>query len=172
MPGFLTYECRKNGHQFEKLSNKDRTKCPKCGSWADILWISPRSPHAQLRTPIVLWKYADGTIGVAGGADSKTPHNAERLEVRSAIEYRKYAKEINSQLKSKEDRREEGFQRAREAMERELRSNLAYRMGQEDDPVAKDIYREALFNRRPRPGSSFREFFSIAMENDRSNYDG
>src|SRR5262245_1070628 len=101
----LTYECRK-GHQFEKEGGKDHVTCPICRSTSDILWISPRSPHRQLQTPIVMWRYADGSLGVAGGADSRTPPKAERVEIRSVGEYRKYARELNSQHRSREDQRE------------------------------------------------------------------
>lgn len=110
---------------------------------------------------------------MAGGADSKTPKNAERVEIRSLGEYRRYAKEINSQLRSKDDRKEESFLRQKELWEHERRSRLAWAMGQESDPLAKDLYREAL--QRDQGGHkspSFREFFSVVMENDRSNYDG
>ena len=137
---------------------------------AEILWIAPRSPHRQLQTPIVMWKYADGSLGVAGGANSKTPKDAERVEIRSAGEYRKYAKDINKQFRDIEEKREERFQERKEHLERERRSNLAWMMGQETDPVARDLYREAL-ERKSESSPSFREFFSVAMEMDRSNYE-
>lgn len=61
----------------------------------------------------------------------------------------------------------------KEAMEKEQRSRLSYLMGQETDPVARDIYREALQHQGTKRGErAFREYFSIAMENDKSNYDG
>jgi hypothetical protein len=167
---FLNYECD-NGHQFEKESKRSRVKCPECGSPSEILWVSPKSPHRQLQTPIVMWKYADGSLGVAGGADSKTPKNAERVEIRSVGEYRRYAKELNSQMKSREDKREERFLESREKMEKHFRSNLAWMMSQESDPVAKDIYREALEYKSNRKSPTFGEFFSVAMEMDRSNYE-
>lgn len=167
----LNFECEK-GHQFEQLHNEDHPGCPECGSRSDILWVSSRSPHRQLQVPIVLWRYADGSIGVAGGADSKTPKAAERVEVRSFGDYRRYAREINQQFREKDERREERFREAKEAMDRHFRSNLAYMMGQESDPVAKDIYRAALEHRGESSKPSFREFFSIAMEMDRSNYEG
>lgn len=169
----LDYECER-GHRFEADYGSDHIDCthPGCDSKAEIIWMSPRSPHRQLQTPIVMWRYEDGSLGVAGGADSRTPKNAERVEIRSIGEYRRYAKEINSQLKGKEDRREERFAEAMENMEKHYRSNLAWAMSQETDPIAKDIYREALERqggRRRAP--NFGEFFSIAMEMDKSNYE-
>lgn len=171
MPGILNYICP-NDHRFQKVSSKDRVKCPMCKKMSEILWISDGSSHQQLQTPIVMWRYSDGRLGVAGGADSKTPKNAERVEIRSIGEYRRYANQINSQLKSKEDMREERFAEGKERWEKTRRSNLAWQMGQETDPLAKDIYREAL--NRGSSGSaapSFQEFYSIVMENDRSNYE-
>src|SRR5262245_22389599 len=129
----LTYECNK-GHQFDKEGGRDRVRCPECRSISEILWVAPRSPHRQLQTPIVMWKYADGSLGVAGGADSNTPKNAERVEIRSIGEYRRYAKELNDQLGSTERRREERFQEQKEFLEKQRRSNLVWMMGQENDP--------------------------------------
>lgn len=57
-------------------------------------------------------------------------------------------------------------------MEKHQRSNIAWLMGQETDPVAKDIYREALERDRSKASPSFKEYFSVAMEMDKSNYDG
>ena len=166
---FLNYECKK-GHQFEKEGGKNRVRCPECGSLSEILWVSPRSPHRQLQTPIVMWRYKDGSLGVAGGADSKTPRDAERVEIRSVGEYRQYAKELNSQMRETEERREARFQEKKEFLERQRRSNLAWAMGQEKDPVARELYREALERKSDR-APSFREFFSVPMEMDRSNYE-
>lgn len=167
----LDYQCKKN-HIFEEEGPDDKRKCPKCGSVAEIIWMAPRSPHRQLSTPIVMWRYKDGSLGVAGGADSKTPKGAERIEIRSVGEYRRHVRELNSQHRGKESQREERFLEYREKMEKHMRSNLAYMMGQETDPVAKDIYREALNHQRgDRRRQAFQEYFSTAMEMDRSNYE-
>jgi len=172
MPNY-DWECQK-GHNFEKITPYEEsiTNCPECGTSSERVWISPRSPHRQLQTPIVMWKYSDGSLGVAGGADSKTPSDAERVEIRSIGDYRKYSKQLNNQLREKDERREQRFLEGREAIEHHTRSNLAYLMGQESDPVARDIYRAALeHNSGGSRAPSFREFFSVAMEMDRSNYE-
>lgn len=170
MPGMLDYEC-KNGHIFERDRGRDTEKCRECGSQAVIIWTSPRSPHRQLQTPIVMWKYSDGSLGVAGGVDSKTPKNAERVEIRSLGEYRKYTKTLNEQLSSKERRREERFNEVREKMESQRRSNISHLMGQETDPTARALYREALEHKSNSRPPTFGEFFSTAMEMDRSNHE-
>lgn len=165
----LDYECRK-GHRFEKNGGKDRARCPICRSLSEIIWLSPSSPHRQFQDPIVMWKYSDGSLGVAGGTDSRTPKGAERIEIRSLGEYRTYAKELNNQLRSREEKREEGYRRDREKMESEVRSNLSWMMGQESDPTARDIYRAAL--ERVQGGSEklpFSEYFSMVTEMDSSN---
>lgn len=60
----------------------------------------------------------------------------------------------------------------REQMEKHQRSELAWKMANESDPIAKDIYREALERTPARRGSAdLREFFSVAMEMDKSNYE-
>lgn len=139
---------------------------------SEILWINEHSSHQQLQTPIVMWRYSDGRLGVAGGVDSKTPKNAERIEIRSRMEYTRYAKEINRQLREKDEIREERFLEAKAKIDHRNRSNLAWAMGQETDPFARDLYHEAL--RRGDASSispSFQEFYSVVMENDRSNYE-
>lgn len=167
----LDYQCSK-GHIFEDDYRGDMIPCIhlKCKAEAEILWVSPQSPHRQLQTPIVMWRYKDGSLGVAGGADSKTPKNAQRVEIRSVGEYRQYAKELNGQMRETEERREDRFQEKKEFLERQRRSNLSWMMGQEKDPHARELYREAL-SRESEKAPSFREFFSVAMEMDRSNYE-
>lgn len=173
MPNY-DWECE-NGHVFEKMVpyNRKRVKCPECKAASDRIWMAPRSPHRQLHTPIVMWRYADGSLGIAGGADSRTPPNAERIDIRSVGEYRRYATTLNAQHRSKESKREEAFLAMKEAMEKEQRSRISYLMGQESDPVARDIYREALeYGKNSRRSREFQEYFSTVMENDKSNYDG
>ena len=171
MPGILNYECP-NNHRFQKVSSKDRVKCPTCRKMSEILWITDNSPYQQMQTPIVIWRYSDGRLGVAGGADSRTPKEAERIEIRSRSEYARYAKEINSQLKDKDQRKEDRFSEVKDRWERARRSNLAWAMGQETDPAARDLYREALKRGNEKaPSPSYREFYSVVMENDRSNYE-
>lgn len=168
------FECNK-GHQFEDYVDWDRevTKCPECKSKAERVWMAPRSPHRQLQTPIVMWRYADGSLGVAGGSDSKTPHNAERVEVRTVGEYRQHAKQLNKQLREKEEIREERYRQGKEAMDKARRSNIYNLMANESDPVARDIYREALDRDKgghePLP---FSEFYAEVYERDASNREG
>lgn len=172
MPNY-DWECE-SGHIFERITNyrKKVARCPECGKNSERIWMAPRSPHRQLQTPIVMWRYADGSLGIAGGADSITPPNAERVELRSFGEYQRAAKTLNSQHRGKEQRREEAFLAMKERMEHEQRSRLSYLMGQESDPVARDIYREALeHNKGGNRSRGFQEYYSIAMENDKSNYE-
>ena len=172
MPNY-DWQC-KNEHIFERIVPLDQEscKCPECGTKSEKIWLSPRSPHRQLQTPIVMWRYSDGRLGIAGGADSRTPRGAERVEIRSIGDYRRYTKELNAQHKRIEDRKDERYLEAKEAMEHERRSRLSYLMGQESDPHARDLYREALERgKNERMPSSFKEYFSVAMEMDRSNYE-
>lgn len=167
----LDYECA-NNHIFESNSGRDRERCPTCGSRADIIWLSPSSPHRQLQTPVVFWRYSDGTMGIAASANSRTPKDAERVEARSFGDYRRHTKELNNQLRSKEMRREESFLKQKEQIEKAHRSQLSHMMANESDPAARDIYREALDrgNKSGRP-LSFGEFFSMAMEMDKNNHE-
>lgn len=168
------FECRKEVYHFEADEPWDSevSQCPKCGSIADRVWMSPRSPHQQLQTPIVMWRYSNGKLGVAGGANSQTPKNAERIEIRSVGEYRRHVKELNAQMRSKEERREEQYRAVKEKQDHETRSRLSYLMGQESDPTAREIYRQALdYNKGGHEKLPFSEFFSMAMEMDPGNYE-
>jgi hypothetical protein len=119
-----------------------------------------------------MWEYSDGSLGVAGGVDSTTPSGAHRVEIRSAAEYRQYAKRLNNQFESSDRLKEESYLEQKQAWERDRRSNLAWMMGQETDPAARDIYREALERGNQGHNSpQYREYYSIAMEMDRSNYE-
>lgn len=167
----LDYEC-KNGHIFQRGRGKDIEKCPTCRAKSEIIWLSPSSPHRQLQTPIVMWEYADGTVGVAGGADSKTPKGAHRREIRSLGEYRQMTKRLNAQFESTDRHREDRYLEQKEAWEKERRSQLSWMMGQEKDPAARDLYREALERGNQGHGSpQYREYFSVVAEMDRSNYE-
>lgn len=172
MPNY-DWECA-NEHVFEQITpyEQEQIECPTCGATSGRVWLAPRSPHRQLPTPIVFWRYSDGSLGVAGGADSKTPKAAERVEVRSIGEYRRAVKELNTQHRNKEEIREERYRENREAMEHQVRSSLAWKMAQETDPYARDIYRAALENRRGGYEKlPFSEYFSVVMEMDKSNYE-
>lgn len=174
MKALHNFECRK-GHQFEQYVewDQDTTKCPQCRSVAERVWLAPRSPHRQLKDPIVFWKYADGTVGVAGGSDSRTPSNAERVEVRTIGEYRQHVKQLNQQWREKEERRDERYFEAKEKLDRETRSRISYLMGQESDPVARDIYRVALeANTGGSMPSAFSEIYAQIAEMDASNREG
>lgn len=170
----LNFECEK-GHQFEAEYTSDRIPCQRkrCKSTAEILWVAASSPHRQFQTPIVMWKYADGSLGVAGGANSHTPPNAERIEIRSGMEYRKHVNELNRQRRGVEERREERYQEVLEYQTKQAHSNLNTLMANESDPYARDLYREALA--RSSGGHQklpYSDFYSVVMENDRSNYEG
>jgi len=169
-----TFECPK-GHQFEQDVewDVDKVKCAtsRCRQLAERVYVAPRSPFRQLSTPVVFWKYSDGRIGVAGGADSKTPKGAERVEVRNLGEVRDYTRLINQQHRDIDDQREERYLAQVEAMERHHRSNLSHLMGNESDPLAREIYREALARNKggSNRGRQFLEYFSQVAEMDSSN---
>lgn len=60
----------------------------------------------------------------------------------------------------------------KEAMEKKSRSTISYLMGQETDPIARDLYREALeYDKGGRRSKEFQEYFSTVMEMDKSNYE-
>lgn len=168
----LDYECD-NGHQFERLDRKavEHPKCPKCGVRADILWLASESPHRQLRDPIVMFRYADGKLGPAGHRDARTPQGAERIEIRSMGEYRSTMRELNAQSRAGEARKDERFMEHYERQESERRGRLTWLMGQESDPAARQVYREALEQRGDPPRADTREWFCEAMEYDRGRRD-
>lgn len=159
-----SFECPE-GHQFEKQVkwNQEQSKCPECGAQAERVYMSRRSPHQQFSQPIVMWRYQDGKLGVAGRADARTPANADRIEINNMGEYRRYVKELNAQHRSAESRQEERYLEQVEDYLAPGNRELARLAAQESDPMAKAILLEGLkasYDKSPQ----FREWYSEVME--------
>lgn len=159
-----SFECP-SGHQFEKQVkwNQEQAKCPECGEQAERVYMSRRSPHQQFSQPIVLWRYKDGKLGVAGRADARTPANADRIEINNMGEYRRHMKELNAQHRSQESNQEERYQREVERLMGESNRELNRLLAQETDPAARAILREGIKAQNER-APSFREWYSEVME--------
>lgn len=159
------FECESCGKQREARVkwNTDVVKCKECGGRAERVWVRERSVHQQFATPIVLWRYTDGTLGVAGRADAKTPKNADRVEIHNLAEYRQHVKELNGQTAGRELAREERYQREVERLMKDADRELSRLLASETDPAARDLLREAMRHGYERPQAP-REWYAEVME--------
>jgi len=167
------WECQ-NGHRFEKRTEHtaERLKCPECGSWAERVWLSPRSPHRQFSEPIVIEKYADGSFGFPGRSDRSPSKGAERIEIRSGAEYRRLMGEFNSQERERFKQREEKDQEFREAVEHMAGRRLTELLRREENPLARDILKAGIEMRAwDSDRRKFLETYCEVMELDRGNRD-
>ena len=163
------FEC-KEGHQFERMvrAGQKRARCQECGKRAEQVFLSRRTRH--LTEPIVLFKNRDGSYEFPGHSGKRTPTGADRIEIRSMADYDRVMKQVNVRHYSEKERERERLHRSHEAALAELRKDMAYRMGQESDPMAKDLMREALARfSSDRPASGFGAIWNEAMEMDGSN---
>lgn len=167
------WECS-NGHRFEKITEHttNKIKCRECGSIAERLWLSPRSPHRQFKDPIVIERFSDGSFGFPGRSDLPTSKGAERVEIRSASDYRRLMSQFNNQERRKFERRFEKDQEFREAAEHVAGQNLTELLRRETDPLARDILKAGIEMRIGDPSNMrFLETYSEVMEFDRRNRD-
>ena len=163
------HECP-NGHQFEKAVRAEQkwAKCPECGRRGERVWLSRTTRH--LKEPIVLFRNRDGSYEFPGHIGKRTPKGAERVEIRTFADYNRVMRQVNDRHYSEKERERERLHRTHEAALAELRKDLAYRMGQENDPLAKDLMREALAQfSSDRPASGFGAIWNEAMEMNGSN---
>jgi len=160
-----TFQCEECDNQFDKQVkwNQDQVKCTECGGVADRIYLGTRSPHQQFSVPIVMWRYKDGKLGVAGKADASTPKGADRVEISNLGDYRKYVKELNSQHRGEEGRKEERYMQEVERVMGECNRELARLASIETDPMARDILLEGMkWSNDKSP--EFREWYSEIME--------
>ncbi len=160
-----TFECE-NGHQFEKLvrSGTANTKCKECNKKAQILWVTERGGHGHLKEAVLVFRMPDGSYSFPGSNTARTPKGAERMELRKAIEVRKVMKDYNQQMERKERAKDERYMEAAERQNSERRKTLHHLMGNESDPAARDLYREALNRAKVEQPERYREYFNEAVE--------
>lgn len=164
------YECSA-GHQTERATayDKDFIRCPICRRKAGRIWLSRSSSHRSME-PIVIDKLPDGSFSFPGRTDAHRPKGAERIEIRNFVEYSREMKTVNRYFKAKASRENEKLHRSHEIGLNDGRSDIITRMGQTNDPVIKNIYRETLEHyNTDRPKSGFGEIYSEAMERNSSN---
>lgn len=161
----LTYSCSKE-HQFERMMKKARNhwRCPECGEQAEILWQSDKSWHSHMKDPVLVFKMADGSYSFPGSNQAKTPAGAERLELRKVGEVRRVMKEYNEREGAKERMKEERYMERAQAQQDARRATLHHLMGQESDPTARQLYRDALERAKYEEAPRYREAYWEAGE--------
>lgn len=162
------FECS-NGHVFEKMVDwtVNQIKCEKCTKKAFRVFLS-RKERRVMETPMVIFKYADGSYGPPGRSDAPTPSDAERIEIRSMAEYDSVMKDWNRHEKSKRQKGFEHWQEQQEKMTKMRREELSAELAKTSDPLAKDLLRAAL-ERNHEERFTYNPIFNEAMEYNRSN---
>lgn len=160
-----SFECDA-GHQFEATvkSGVGRKRCPECKQWAQILWQADRGYHSHMKDAVVIFRLADGSFSFPGKSTAKTPAGAERMELRKAGEVRAVMKQYNQQMGAKEAAKDYRYMKEAERQQSERRATLHHLMGQESDPAARDLYREALERAHVAPPDRYREAYWEAGE--------
>jgi hypothetical protein len=160
-----SFECE-SGHQSERMvkGGTEHIRCPQCRKRAEILWQADRSYHSHLQEAVVIFKMPDGSYSFPGTNRARTPAGAERMELRKAGEVRKVMREHNRREAALESHKEQRYLEVAERQQSERRAKLTHLMGQENDPVAKDLYREALNRAHLEPSSGYREAYWEAGE--------
>lgn len=157
------FECPQ-GHQEDRMvpGGTDSIRCLKCKRKASILWEA-YSPQ-YLKDPVLIFKMADGSYSFPGSSRARTPKGATRMELRKPQEVRAVMKEYNASLRSQEERKEERYMEHAQAQQDERRRALHHLMGQESDPTARQLYRDALDQAKLQEAPRFREFYHEMSE--------
>jgi len=160
-----SYECPKCGHQFDKIVEWDQryVKCEQCPAQAERTWATSRA--RRFREPVVLHKYADGTYGVPGRSDAKTPKGAERIECWNIPDYERALHKMNAAERATAARRHEGGEAMREEQMRAVREEVKHRMRNASSEWEKEMLAITL-ERSDKTYNPlrFQEFYSEAIE--------
>lgn len=151
-------------------------ECPDCGS-ADTEQIHlPKSARWTV-DPVVVFKAPDGSYrfpgdanGISAGQYAKQGY--ERVEIRGAVEMRRFESQMNKREYALAQRKFEKRQEQREERERVMRSELHERMKYMSQ-IGRDVARAAMARNdgKPVPRASEPGFISEVYSYTRSNRD-
>jgi hypothetical protein len=139
-------------------------RCPQCGEPGEILWQIDRGCHSHLKEPVLVFKMPDGSYSFPATNQAKTPQGAERMELTKAGEVRVVLRDYNRMTEAKDRAQEERYMEVAQAQQDERRARLHHLMGQESDPAAKDLYREALERAKYEEAPRYREFYHELLQ--------
>lgn len=149
--------------------------CPDCGAETEQIHL-PKTASWSVE-PVVVYKAADGTYRFPGDAQGLSAkqyerQGYERVEIRGAVEMRRFESTMNRQEYARAQRQFEARQAQREAREKANRSELFERMKYMSQ-IGRDVARAAMARNDgkpvPRPGDS--GFHSEVYSFSRSNRD-
>src|SRR4051812_30434129 len=149
--------------------------CPDCGQPTEQIHLPKAARWSP--DPIVVFKAPDGSYRFPGDRDGLSAaqyakQGYERVEIRGAIEMRRFEKTMNKVEHAKAMRQFEQRQEQRSEREKKMRSDLRQQM-QTMSELGRNVARAAmeLSDRKPvkRPGDA--GFMSEVYSYDRSNRD-
>jgi hypothetical protein len=170
-----SYECEKCG-VFDRFVrwDADYVRC-KCGKRAVRAWVG--AAQRPLAEPIVMWRKLPGFAGgpeyqYPGHASARTPQGYERVECRTAADYRRLMRDVNRAHQATESRDYDRVARGRAAYLQVGADQIRQALLQTDDSELKDTYRAALeYINNAEPGRRPSQMYNEAMEYDASNRD-
>lgn len=149
--------------------------CPDCGAETEQIHL-PRAARWSV-DPVVVFKAPDGTYRFPGDANGLSAHSYEkqgyeRVEIRGAVEMRRFEQRMNKADYATAQRRFEVQQRQREEREAYYRGQLRQQM-QSMSALGRDVARAAMDrnDRRGLPRPTDGGFHSEAYSYTRSNRD-
>jgi hypothetical protein len=149
--------------------------CPDCGAETEQIHLPPSARWTA--PPVVVFKAPDGTYrfpGDAGGLSAKSyeQQGYERVEIRGAVEMRRFEGKMNAQERARAERHFEQRQRHHEARLKETRSEL-YRQMQNMSELGRAVARAAMARNDAKPLKRVTDtgFHSDVYANYRSNRD-
>ena len=148
-------------------------ECPSCGKPTEQIHLPKRVSWSV--DPVIVYEAADGSYRFPGDANSLSAKRYEqqglrRLEIRGALEMRRFEKHMNAREYRAAERKVEKQQIARAQREQHMRSKLRDDM-RNMTAYGKDLARAAMAmnDRRPGPRVGDPGFYNQAYSDDRSN---
>jgi hypothetical protein len=149
--------------------------CETCGKPTERIFLPPRTAHTV--DPVIVYQAPDGSLRFPGAKEGLSNARYEqqgfrRIEIRGALEMRRFEKHMNQHERSIMSRKLEARQRADEERERVNRRELRSAMSSMTRR-GRDLARVAMSrnDNKPKKYSSDPGFFNDAYSNDRSSRD-
>jgi hypothetical protein len=166
--------CDRYAEVVRRLSEWPATPpCPTCGGPTEQRHLPPRV--VTYVDPVVVYRAPDGSLrypGETGGTSTGKYERMgyQRVELRGALEVRRFEKQVNTRMFSEACRRTERLEQLREQGESLRRSDLRQRMSSMS-ARGRDFARAAMrhTDQKPRQRAQESGFYSEVYSVDRSN---
>lgn len=172
-------DCQHQWEFYRALAHWDDPlpPCEKCQSPSFQSLDQSYRTHHQPPDAVVVYQAPDGTFRFPGDTQSSTTAKYDRqgftrIELRSAVDVRRFESVMNKHEYARAERRIERAQAMRAQREHANRADLRMKM-QSMSRFGRDVARTAMFRNDAKPGLRAQDagFHVDAYSNDRSNRD-